>query len=484
MHKVIAISGYSGSGKTEVSQSILKSRKNLVYFDFGYLFRPVTYYLIYDLNLSIEEIKKLVESKELYNMINFSYTIENQNVKIGVNGNFYDDNKLYNLSMNLNTVSVGTIIGDDLSESLKTIIDDLKQNSDVLLNARRPVVVYPDIDCHIFLKADFDTRVRRKSLMNNEDYKITYDKLLKRDDMEKQGGFWQMYDFTRIIDTTNLSKKEVLERVNNAVKEKINNLTLVLSSYKCNKNCPYCIAKNNKKFISSDNLNGISSILNTLNENNIKIKRFVISGNGEPSLYSLDELKQIRAAILENRDLFELIRIHSSGNIFYEEDKFELFNELNSEFEVLRVSLNPSDDMDILGYDKNYLDSDLFKRCNNVKCDIALTDYLEDINIQQFLINNPSIKKIRFKTLLGADNDTLYGRWVKEHTLRYDEIHEIIKTLNLSYNNGIYVSDDKKIIYKPSGDYANDFVITGNCIQNYEGENYNAKKLIRRINYE
>lgn len=484
MHKVIAISGYSGSGKTEVSQSILKSRKNLVYFDFGYLFRPVTYYLIHDLNLSIEEIKKLVQSKKLYNMINFSYAIENQNVKIGVNGNFYDDNKLYNLSMNLDTVSVGTIIGDDLSESLKTIIDDLKQNSDVLLNARRPVVVYPDIDCHIFLKADFDTRVRRKSLMNNEDYKMTYDKLLKRDDMEKQGGFWQMYDFTRIIDTTNLSKEEVLEQVNNAVKEKINNLTLVLSSYKCNKNCPYCIAKNNKKFISSDNLKEISSILNTLNENNIKIKRFVISGNGEPSLYSLDELKQIRVAILENRDLFELIRIHSSGNIFFEEDKFELFNELNSEFEVLRVSLNSSDDMDILGYDKNYLDSDLFKRCNNVKCDIALTDYLEDINIQQFLIDNPSIKKIRFKNLLGADNDTLYGKWVKEHTLRYDEIHEIIKALNLSYNNGIYVSDDKKIIYKPSGDYANDFVITGNCIQNYEGENYNAKKLIRRINYE
>lgn len=485
MHKVIAISGYSGSGKTEISQMILKDRKELVYFDFGYLFRPITYYLMYDLNLSLDKIKELVETKELYEIIKISYVIKKQKVKIGVNGNFYENEKLNSLSMNLDTVSVGTIIGDDLSDLLKGIIDDLRKNNDVLLNARRPVVAYPTLDCHIFLKASFDTRVKRKALMNNENYEIIYEKLLKRDELEEKSGFWQTYDFTYVIDTTDLSKNDVLKKVDEIInRRKINNLTLVLSSYRCNKSCPYCIAKNNMKFIANDNLKELSSILKKLSENNIKVKRFVVSGNGEPSLYSLDELKQIKTSILENHDLFELIRIHSSGNIFFEEDKFNLFNELNAEFEVLRVSLNAIDDMSILKYNENYLDSDLFKGCNNVKCDIALTDYLGDFDIQQFLNDNPSIKKIRFKTLLGTYNDTSFGNWVKKHTLSYDEIQGIIKYLNLSYNNGVYESDDKKIIYKPSGNYINDYVITGGCIQNYECENFNIKKLLKRIDYE
>lgn len=485
MHKVIAISGYSGSGKTEVSQKILKKRKELVYFDFGCLFRAITYYLMYDLNLSLEKIKELVATKKLYNIIKFSYIIENKKVKIGVNGNFYNDSELNSLSMNLDTVTIGTIIGDDLSNSLKNIIDDLKQNNDVLINARRPVIAYPDLDYHIFLTANFDTRVKRKVLMNNESYEITYNKLMKRDEMERKGNFWQTYDFTYVIDTTNLSKNDVLEKVDEIInRRKINNLTLVLSSYRCNKSCPYCIAKNNMKFIANDNLKELSSTLKVLSENNIKVKRFVVSGNGEPSLYSLDKLKQIRTAILENRDLFELIRIHSSGNIFFEEDKFNLFNELNAEFEVLRVSLNASDDMNILKYNKNYLDSDLFKNCNNVKCDIALTDYLGDFDIEQFFKDNQSIKKIRFKTLLGTYNDNSFGNWVKKHTLNYDEIQKIIKYLNLSYNNGVYESADKRIIYKPSGNYINDYVITGGNIQNYECENYNIKKLLKRMDYE
>lgn len=485
MHKVIAISGYSGSGKTEVSQKILKNRKGLVYFDFGYLFRPITYYLMYELNLPLEKIKELVENNKLNEMIKISHVIENKKVRIGVNGKFYDEKKLNSLAMNLNTVSVGAIIGDSLSNLLKDIIDDLKENNDVLLNARRPVVAYPELDCHIFLKADFTTRVKRKMLMNNENYEITYDKLLKRDELEKSSGFWEVNDFTHVIDTTDLCKDDVLKKVCNIINEKkINNLTLVLSSYKCNKNCPYCIAKNNMKFNTTDNLENVGLLLRDLRENNIKAKRFVISGNGEPSLYSLEELKKIRAAFMEYRDLFQLIRIHSSGNIFFEEDKFDLFNKINTEFEILRVSLDASDDMKILGYNQNYLDSELFKKCNNVKCDIALTNYLNENDIEQFLSNNPSIKKIRFKTLLGMDSNTSYGKWINEHSLKHEEIQKVIKTLKLSRYNGIYISDDKKIIYKPSGDYDNDYVISGKNIQNYECENYNIKQLIKRLNNE
>ena len=242
-NKVIAISGYTGSGKTTVSEHILKKRMDFIYFDFGYLFRPLTYYLFNVLKLTPEEIEEKVLNNSLKNIIKFSYRIKSNKVVFGVNNYFYSQEYLFTLDMNMNTVTVGTIIGDSLSEELEAIVNKLKQESNVLLNARRPVVAYKDLDYHIFLEADFNTRLARKMKMNNEDYNTTYAKLVERDIKEENSGFWEKYDFTETIDTSNLTKDEVLTKVLNIIDRKIkityiNNLTLILGSYNCNKNCP------------------------------------------------------------------------------------------------------------------------------------------------------------------------------------------------------------------------------------------------------
>ena len=57
-NKVIAISGMPGSGKTTVSNKLLENYDNAVYFDFGFLFRPLTYYLVNELNLTEEETRR------------------------------------------------------------------------------------------------------------------------------------------------------------------------------------------------------------------------------------------------------------------------------------------------------------------------------------------------------------------------------------------------------------------------------------------
>lgn len=36
---------------------------------------------------------------------------------------------------------------------------------------------------------------------------------------------------------------------------KLGKLTIILPSYKCDRNCPFCIAKNNRKFNSDKDLN-------------------------------------------------------------------------------------------------------------------------------------------------------------------------------------------------------------------------------------
>lgn len=253
-NKVIALSGYPGSGKTTVAMKIIDSREDFVYFDFGSLFRPLTYYLLNVGKFTYEEIETLVNSNRLKDLIKIEYRIVNKNVEIGINGHFYDFDTLNNPYMDEATVIVGGIIDDYLIQELRNIVIALKDDKNVLINARRPVAAYPELDAHIFLVCVFKERAKRKSILNNMSLEEATKKLEVRDRNEKRNGFWDTFSFTKLIDTTNLSIDDVqslvMQEFNNNENTCLNNLTLILGSYECNKNCPYCIAKNNKKFIS------------------------------------------------------------------------------------------------------------------------------------------------------------------------------------------------------------------------------------------
>lgn len=485
MYKVIAISGKPGSGKSSLSEEVLKRDASLVYFDFGFLFRPLTYYLVYELNMSFEDIYSFITSGKVKEEVLFSYRVLNGKVEVAINGKFYENSLLNTPDMNMQTVMVGSIAFDLLNDELRKIIDDLKEKNNVLLNARRPIAVYPEADYHIFLEASFDERVYRKMLMNNESFEVTYKKLKERDLKEEESGFFEKYAFTKTIDTTYLSKDDVLDLFLKMTEGYVylNNLTLILGSYACNKHCPYCISKNNFKFAVSDRLDNLDNVLKSLDDSNIRFKRFVLSGNGEPSLYNQKDLEKIAQCLVKYSSLYDLVRVHSSGNIFREKNKFELFNSLGVplEFEILRVSLDSSLDMSVLGYDFNYLESDLFNK-GNIKCDIALTDYLKCDGLFSFLDEYPSIKKVRFKKLLSGDNSmTPQGRWVLTHSLSDSDILRILNDLDLKKKENIYQSCDGKILYKISGDYENDYVINNGEFKNYQDEVCNIKVLKRKM---
>ena len=129
--------------------------------------------------MTMSEIEKEI------NNLNISYKIEDNILKIGINEKYYEEEILNTPKMNIDTVTVGSMIKDRLNYKLIEIINEIKKEHNVLLNARRPVVVYPKLDKHIFLKADFEARVDRKRKMNQESYDYTKDKLLKRDLLEE-----------------------------------------------------------------------------------------------------------------------------------------------------------------------------------------------------------------------------------------------------------------------------------------------------------
>ena len=203
-NKVVALSGYPASGKTTVGMKIVNDRDDFVYFDFGSLFRPLTYYLLNVEKFTYKEIETLVNNDKLKDVINIEYRIADKIVEIGINGYFYDFKTLNNPRMDEDTLTVGGIINDGLIQELRNIVISLKASKNVLINARRPLAAYPELDAHVFLTCDFNERAKRKSKLNNMTLEEATKSLEIRDKKEKENGFWDIFQFTSLIDTTNL----------------------------------------------------------------------------------------------------------------------------------------------------------------------------------------------------------------------------------------------------------------------------------------
>ncbi len=210
MNKVIAISGKPGSGKTTVGEKIVNIYDDMIYFDFGYLFRPLTYFLVKESGYSNDEIKLLIDDNQYLNNLNISVILKNKICEFVINDKYYTYQILNNEYMDNMTVEVGSMIGDKLNFKLADIIDRLKINHNLLVNARRPVAAYPDLDLHIFLEATFDERAIRKASIYSKPLDVVKQELAERDKKEKENGYWEIFPFTQVIDTTYFTQEKTL----------------------------------------------------------------------------------------------------------------------------------------------------------------------------------------------------------------------------------------------------------------------------------
>ena len=218
------------------------------------------------------------------------------------------------------------------------------------------------------------------------------------------------------------------------------------SSYLCNKNCPFCTAKITKWPKVFEDFNLIEKKLKYLKDNGITFRYFIFSGNGEPSLIPFEKFKTVIEAT-RKVNIFDEKRIQTSGNLFYETDKFNLIKD-DFIIEITRVSLNPEEDMRILGYKENYLESDNFKE-GSVRLNYVLmknksfNDYLEEI--KEYIDRYPNIKTVSLKTLnlntMSGDVDNEYSKWIIEHALTKNDTDKIIEYMNS--NTKFLCSDNK-----------------------------------------
>lgn len=261
---------------------------------------------------------------------------------------------------------------------------------------------------------------------------------------------------------------------------KLGNLTIVLPSYRCDKACPFCIAKNNRKFNDSqtEHFTELSRILDEMRNNGIRFERIVLSGNGEPSLYEIETLQELAGVIKVHNDLFDTLRVHTSGNIFWEKDKFDLFNQLvdDVEFDMLRVAIDPKKDMEVLGYSRDYTQSSEFKRAKKIKFDIGLTGNLDRSSCAQdlegLLHEHPNIDLIRFKNLMSGENEqSAQAAWVRENRMSKAEFMDFANGMLEYYStrslNGLKSTNGKRIVLENSGNYPRDVVFSNGIVMDY-----------------
>ena len=110
----------------------------------------------------------------------------------------------------------------ELFRFAKGIINDLKQKYNIILSGRGVLTIYPECDYHIFITASLDERVKRKMKQYGDKTEDEVrENIEKRDALQKEVGYYDIHEITKIIDVTDC--KSVEESTERVIKElKIN----------------------------------------------------------------------------------------------------------------------------------------------------------------------------------------------------------------------------------------------------------------------
>ena len=133
--------------------------------------------------------------------------------------------------------------------------------------------------------------------------------------------------------------------------------------------------------------------------------------------------------------------------IFYEDDKF---NMIKNDFiiEITKVSLDSADDMQVLGYTRDYINTDNFRRAN-IRLNYVLLKN-KDLNkvlkeIREYIDRYPNIKTVSLKTLnLNTKDDSIdnpYSQWIIKNGMTKADTDEIIKFIS---NRAEFKCSDEK----------------------------------------
>ena len=220
MSFIVGIDGPAGSGKGTVTKKVA-NKLGLTNIDTGITYRCVALKVL-KRNISIDETEKIIEISK-----NIKLEIENT-----PNGDLvYLDGK--DVTKDIRSKEVTSIVSpvSSIKEVRYAMVElqrKLASGKDIIMEGRDICTyVFPNADVKIYLDASIEERARRRFKENQEKninmtYEEVYESIRKRyeNDKKKEIGALKIAEDSVIVDTTNLSIDEVVEKIIDIIKEK------------------------------------------------------------------------------------------------------------------------------------------------------------------------------------------------------------------------------------------------------------------------
>lgn len=218
---VIAIDGYSSTGKSSISKAIAK-KLELVHMDTGALYRGITFFALQHHRNEDGSINvgNLIENLD---KIKLEFHNENGTLVLYLNNkNISSEIRETEISENVSLIAKQEEIRDFLMEAQRSIA----KNGGIIMDGRDiGTVVLPDADYKFFLTASADERTRRrylelKSLGIKTDKLSVKENLISRDktDSERTVAPLKKAIDAVLIDNTELSKEETIDLILSFIK--------------------------------------------------------------------------------------------------------------------------------------------------------------------------------------------------------------------------------------------------------------------------
>ena len=217
---VVAVDGPAGSGKGTITK-LVGEKRNLVYIDTGAMYRCVTLDCINN-NVDYTDIAGI---EKVLDKISIELKIEDGIQKVYLNRKDVSqeirEDKVNNLVSEYSAVK-------EVRDKITPMQQEMGKNQDIIMEGRDiGTVVFPNADVKIFLDCDVKERARRRYIQNqqkgiNSTYEEILENIIKR---ERINSTREVAPFIKaedaiLIDSTNMTIEEVVNRVIEIIDEK------------------------------------------------------------------------------------------------------------------------------------------------------------------------------------------------------------------------------------------------------------------------
>lgn len=215
----IAIDGPSAAGKSTIAD-ILAEKLGYTHLDTGAMYRAVAYQTFKE-NLAIDDEENIVK------MISRMDLDMKPDGKVILNGEDIS-NKIRTNEMSMGASNVSKLL--NVRAALVKMQQDICEQGGYILDGRDiGTVVLKDAPVKLFMVASAEARARRRVAQNKEkgiegdDYETILQEIEKRDyqDSHRQNSPLKQADDAVLIDTSDLSIQEVVDKVMNIVETKL-----------------------------------------------------------------------------------------------------------------------------------------------------------------------------------------------------------------------------------------------------------------------